>query len=584
MSSKSPNLKINIGADTSDFQKGAKEAKQGIRDFEKVTGGALDSVASKFGVNTGKIQEISSALKGLGAKMTEAGGAGAKAFGSLLSSITPVAGAIAGLGIGAVVTAFKLLNAEAENFKSTVQGANIELAKAAYLDTYKQILHDLNGNVGKAVAETESGWSKFWGRAWASVKNVGVNFLTSGDMGGAAAKSLIQGKIATAGAEEAARLANDIYEIQRKQSDKAVEIAELDAQIAEYKRIAFDSTVSTTEQAAALAKAEELIRSKYEGPEGSIALATRLADDMRDMNNLASSTPEQIDNANRARITANSLVRQENEEIKALSRRQTAINNAIDSEAAARAKAAKAAADTAAAAQKIADSRAALAEWSALAQPAPIAGPGMIAQPEAKLKLTPPDPPEIAEFVRGLDTLIQANLGDTSILIGFEYDRSQLIDISREVQGIVTSIAETTGDIIGGLVGDLMTGGDAWGNFANAAISAFGDMAISVGKMAIATGTATLGIKAALESLNGWVAIAAGVALVALGTAVKTGLSNIASGNYNTSANVASSASVASPDFTTSEITVNVTGTLKANGNELITVIQNTEQKNGYTT
>lgn len=51
------------------------------------------------------------------------------------------------------------------------------------------------------------------------------------------------------------------------------------------------------------------------------------------------------------------------------------------------------------------------------------------------------------------------------------------------------------------------------------------DMLIDIGKLAISTGIAISGIKAALKSLNPFVAIAAGVALVALGTLVKGKLS-----------------------------------------------------------
>ena len=49
-------------------------------------------------------------------------------------------------------------------------------------------------------------------------------------------------------------------------------------------------------------------------------------------------------------------------------------------------------------------------------------------------------------------------------------------------------------------------------------------MLISVGKLAIQTGVAVLGIKAALESLNPVLAIAGGVALIALGAGVKANL------------------------------------------------------------
>jgi hypothetical protein len=142
---------------------------------------------------------------------------------------------------------------------------------------------------------------------------------------------------------------------------------------------------------------------------------------------------------------------------------------------------------------------------------------------------------------------------------------------------------------VGELIGDLATGGDAWGNFANTAISAFGDMAISVGRMAIQTGVATRGIKAALKSLNGYIAIAAGTALVALGAAVKAGLSNIASGSYSSSSNVANAGgygqgSSLGADFETREMKVEVTGTLRASGNELMTVIENENNRKKHTT
>ena len=172
-----------------------------------------------------------------------------------------------------------------------------------------------------------------------------------------------------------------------------------------------------------------------------------------------------------------------------------------------------------------------------------------------------------------------------------ELDTSAVIDLSNELQSILTSTFDSIGTSLGGLIGDLATGGDAWSNFSSTAISAFGDMAISVGKMAISTGTATLGIKAALESLNGYVAIAAGVALVALGTAVKTSLSNIAGGNYGSAGAVATStgsygtsSSGIGTAFDTRDITVNVKGSLRADGNQLLAVIENENTRRNHTT
>ena len=158
------------------------------------------------------------------------------------------------------------------------------------------------------------------------------------------------------------------------------------------------------------------------------------------------------------------------------------------------------------------------------------------------------------------------------------------------MQLILISAFESIGSALGGLIGDLITGEDAWGNFGNAALSAFGDMATSIGKMAISIGVAALAIQGSLTTLNGWAAIAAGTALVALGMAVKTGLSNIASGNYSASASVATSGNYGSPtsalatSFAEREVNVKVTGKLYASGNQLMAVIENENNRNNHTT
>ena len=110
-------------------------------------------------------------------------------------------------------------------------------------------------------------------------------------------------------------------------------------------------------------------------------------------------------------------------------------------------------------------------------------------------------------------------------------------------------------------------------------------MAITVGKIAIEMGMASEGIKAALSLDNPYVAIAAGVALVALGTAVKAGLSNVANGNYSASSSVASGNYSAGPnDYATKEVSVNVTGTLVAQGSQLVAVLNNENNRKRNTT
>jgi len=170
--------------------------------------------------------------------------------------------------------------------------------------------------------------------------------------------------------------------------------------------------------------------------------------------------------------------------------------------------------------------------------------------------------------------------------VKFKY-KDGLIDMTKEINSGLISLAETTSTIIGDLVGDLATGGDAWQNFSNAALSAFGDMAVAVGKIAIEAGVASMGIEGALALAPeaAPIAIAAGAALVALGSAVKTGLSNVAAGNYSGGVSVAS-ANYGSynSDYSTREVNVNVTGTLKADGDQLVAVITNTQNNSYYQT
>ncbi len=181
---------------------------------------------------------------------------------------------------------------------------------------------------------------------------------------------------------------------------------------------------------------------------------------------------------------------------------------------------------------------------------------------------------------------ITAQLGDFTIGIGIKADTEKIHDITREVNSLLESSITRTSEIIGNLVGTLAGGGDAWGDFKSAALSAFGDMAIAVGKIAIQVGLADAGIEAALSSGQWYAAIAAGAALVALGSAVKSSLSAVANGDYSAAGGSYSggySSSGSNNGYETRDVTVNVTGTLQANGDQLIAVINNTNKKNYYT-
>lgn len=560
MANKSAELKVKATMDNSDLKKKSKESKEALRDFAKVGEDAVNTLGNAFGINVGKIDQMVSSVRGLGAKLTESGNAGTAAFGKMLSSISGVSAGIAGLGIAGAVAGFKLLQSEAENFKQTVAGANMELATTAYIDTYKQVIHDFNRDLGKGFAETESGWKKFWGTIGSTMK---ASFTT-----GAYAAAEMPGYFdnqalvnynnlltdAEAKGKDAARLQGEILDLTDKLSEKSVQWEATERTIAELKRKAYDTTVDTLERQEALAEVQKLTKERYQE---EYDIREKIATKTHELNELAESSREAVHQEHELRKQADRVMTGMEDKLRELLEKQATLTKQAQKEAQARKEAAEYAA-------MIAQSRADLQAW--------------------KDQATITNPLNLPTEVAALETT------GLAIPVTPELDTSAIIDISNELQSIMSYTFESMGSTIGNLIGDLATGEEAWGNFANSAISAFGDMAISVGKMAIATGTATLGIKAALESLNGYVAIAAGVALVALGTAVKSGLSNIAAGNYGSAGAVASSTGSYGSStglgtaFETRDITVNVKGSLRADGNQLLAVIENENTRRQHTT
>lgn len=557
------NAKVVFEADTRDLSRGAKQARQEIKDFGKVSDDVTKSIGDAFGVNTAKLEQMSNATRELGRQLSESGSTGVAAFGKVLESISAAQVAIAGLGIGAAISAFKLLTAEAENFKNTVAGANLEMQTAAYVSTYSQALHDFNAQTGQSVAEFESKWKKAFGRFKANFQQSFTNTLTGNvDWGTALAGPLVgaftgvnkeQQQAALAAATRAEEISAEMFNIQREIAAKSVEWARSEAQIAEYRRIARDDTASIAQQQQAISSAQSLIAQRY-GEE--YTLRARIAALQTEMNSLSASSVADEDKQYQLQIQAENVLRNKESMIKSLNREQASLTRQVNAEATEREKAAAA----------LEAQRLAMANLRAS-----VSGTNLGVSAGA------------AAGLQGQATTMQIGA-----IIKPTYDPKEITDISREVASLVEQGVASVSESIGSLIGDLASGGDAWHNFASNALSAFGDMAISVGKMAISVGTATLGIKAALESLNGYVAIAAGAALVALGTAVKTGLGNIASGNYSASASVSTpffgSASAATGGYATSAINVKVTGTLVAQGNQLKAVIDNENSRRNTVT
>lgn len=564
-----PNLKVVVGADTSQFERGIKQAKGDITAFGSVSDNVLGKLGQVLGVDTKQVEQMAAAIRGMGQKLGEAGTEGESAFGKIAQAATAAGASIAAIGIAGAIAAFKALTAEAENFKNTVAGANIELQTQAYVQTYTQVMHDYVSETGKSVAEVESRWKKFWGTLGSNVRSYIASGALKDDLSpwskgtsGREEYQALQQQAEEAG-KAAAEYSRQIFEIDRQRSDNLPKIAELERTISENRRIMVSDTATLAEKEAARAAAEQAINDKYALQLPLLQERARL---LKEMDDLAGSSIADVDATNQAQAEAIKLEGQQQDELRSLESKAkgiTAANKANNKELE----------KHLAILKQIEDIRGLdLGVSGALG----MGGAAALSSPDLVM-------PAVEQF----RDLLYAQLGNALYFqVKLDLDKQSFVDMTQELQSLMESLAGSVGDAIGGLVGDLLTGGDAFGNFRNAALSSFGDMATAVGKMAIATGVATLGIKAALESLNGWVAIAAGTALVALGAAVKSGLSNIAAGNYSSSAGVASGSygSSASNDYVTRDVQVNVTGTLQADGDKLVAVLNNTNNRNDYTT
>jgi hypothetical protein len=98
-------------------------------------------------------------------------------------------------------------------------------------------------------------------------------------------------------------------------------------------------------------------------------------------------------------------------------------------------------------------------------------------------------------------------------------------DFNKKYTEIINSIGQNMAVNLGNALGELLAGGGIR-NALQSFLTILADGLISVGKLAIETGLAIGAIKQALKTLNPVVAVAAGVSLIALGSYVKSQLSN----------------------------------------------------------
>lgn len=597
MSETVTNLKVRFGADTKNFKQDLESGKAAVDNFTGGASSAFSDFAEVFGVNMGAVSaQFTSVQKGL--TLLSGGFKGATAAsGGLSAALKILRLALISTGIGAIIVA---LGSLISYFTQTERGAEAVERVMASLKAIFKVITDQASLLGETIVNAFKNPKQTIEELWEFIKSQFVNRITAIPRVIEAAwnivKSIFKGGIGEAAKEYASALtqlgtgldktqqgkvfnyfkevgkemgaeAKQAWELEKSlQALEDREIALIEVQgkrrqaIADLRLKAKDLDTTEKERQAALAEAMQIQRQmtadevalqkeRVRIQEAQLNMGEKLDDDVRA---LAESKARLND------IEAEGLA-----EIRAMSREYNSLTKSINENAQA--------VRLAAIEKEKAESK-------------------NLKQIDSKKLAVDPTTGQIAQ------TKIE-----TPKLEGFETDKletsaAKIQSIYGDLKTTVMDFSQVFSDSMSGAamafgesIGQMLAGSAGLGDLIAIVGQTLGDMAIQVGKIAIATGMATFGIKAALESLNPVLAIAAGTALVALGSFVKSSMSSASSGgSYSSASGVnystgATGAAALSP-VRSAPMEINISGTFKQQGKDLVAVIDKNSVRKTITT
>jgi len=586
MSNVITNLKVRFGADSSKFQKGMNEGKQSMKDFKKKGSGFFKEFAQAFGVNIDAIQEKTQAFNsGLATMQTGMKGA-AGGSGILTKALKFLKVAMVSTGIGALVAALGSLVAY---FTKTKKGSDMLKRAMDAIGAVFDVIVDRASDLGEAIVNAFKNPKKAVNDLWEFIKSQFVNRIAAMPKLIESAWNIVKG-IFEGGTKEAAKefasamtqlttgldenqqkkVANGIKGIGKEMANEARTAAQLRKQLQELE----EEEIRLIEINSEREKSIEDLRRK------SKKLRDKDIEESRDALKRAMAIEQQRlnDELRIARERARIM-----EEQQALGK-----NMREDDRALAEAKAKVNQLET----KSLKLRRTMTSEMQTLNREYK-----KQQQQIRENEMAIYDQIEAAGKLQSTGGKVDAGSIDTTTMAPMpEIDTSALEESAGQARAIFENLHNEINNTMSSLVtgfaenfGAMMTGASGLADFGSFVMNTLANLAINVGKTAIATGIAVAGIKKALQSLNPVVAIAGGAALVALGTFVKSSLSNAAGGGGG-NASLSSASSVGGSGTNTfkpssltkdaqkeQNINVRVRGQLKGEGSELKGVIEEAE-------
>ena len=602
----SKKLKVSVDADASGFKKEMAAAKKSTEEFSKAADEMSDSLEDALGVPISSVTKIGDKLKAAGVLMKSFATDGEKSFQTVALGAKMVSTAVAGIGLAGLLAAFKSINAEAERFRGTMQGAAVAAQDEAWKNTYKQYVSDQVG-IGEKAVDSINGWSKFWtklGAAWTlALKNGFAGEQYYGEMAEEASRI---GEGADDAAKKAAAYAKVIFDTIEGIKDKQIEWKNSLSEVAALMLTASDKSKTVQERQEAVAKAIAL-QKQVSGDQ--IAMQKTLADNIKAQNDLASSSVEDMDRQRSAYAAVEDLSRDLNQRL----REMTSLQNEIANSAAVTEQKWRDGVNKAidigmtelakfnAEMEKALEMRDKMA-MDNIAAPLKSMSASLTGRADNGKGLTGGINID-EEALKGLQQLTQF---DTSAVDGLlsKIDPSKLSESFKGYYNFLDEMIKATDDankalndaIVGGIsdsfqyLANCVAGLDeiSGAGMMNALLSPLAEAAIKMGEIMVSAGLASEAFKSMLT--NPYTAIAAGAALIAVGAAAKAGLQaavNSATGTSYVASSVASSgySNNSSNDRSWErEMTLHVTGTLQADGSKLVAVLNNEANRKRYTT
>lgn len=508
------NLKARFGVDSSDLKKGLRDGEKAVDDFKGAAGNILDEFASMFGLNMGAVNDaIGTAQKSLnflGSSFTAAAGGGNK----LAIAMKVVKMALISTGIGAIVVGLGSLIAY---FSKTGEGAD------KFAKILAQIKSVINNTIERLAVFGKGLWEIMTGKfkqGWETMKGA---FKGIGDE-----------------IREDWKAAGDLADREDALDDKEIDlIASLEARkakIAELRLQAREELEDQHKKLDLVKQAEDLIRSVYADELGIeqerlAIMKEKLAIQTNDP------TDEQRREVAEQEAKINGLLRQQSEELRALTREKNAALKVVQEELELQ-----------------------------------------------KLKA------ETVGIVRAeIDNLKAPDFNQViaNALAPLPEFQKQIKQTMADVSSAINDAFENMAYGLGEFLGALAIGDAGIKDFGTMMAAAFADLAVTVGKIVIKAALAVAGIEQALKIPGAWpVALAAGVALVAVGSMVRGALANAASGSSSTSMATQASAYTYDTRAAAAPAKVNValSGTFRIQGKDLVLAIEEENTRRDITT